>query len=119
MHSNSNDKVITVLSYLSYQHLHTERAYELQVSDLTKSLANLEAEIRRLEEEKHNGLQDLAAVRDLCTRLEGSKDQLQRQLTAKSLDYEKVGVLGPWDAWLTFHSLYIAMEWVCLFNIWA
>ena len=70
--------------------MNTERAYEHQVSDLTTSLASLEGEIRRLEKERHANLQDMAAVRDLCTRLEASKDQLQRQLTAKCLDYEKV-----------------------------
>ena len=73
--------------------MNTQRAYEHQVSDLTKSLASLEGEIRRMEEERHGNLQDMAAVRDLCTRLEASKDQLQRQLTAKLLDYEKVSVL--------------------------
>ena len=72
------------------QHLNTERAYEHQVSDLTKSLASVEGEVRRLENERHNLLQDVTAVRELCNRLEAGKDQLARQLTATSLDCEKV-----------------------------
>ena len=72
------------------QHLNTERAYEHQVSDLTKSLASVEAEVRRLENERHNLLHDVTAVRELCNRLEAGKEQLARQLTATSLDCEKV-----------------------------
>ncbi len=73
-----------------FQHLHSQHAYEVQVSNLTKSVANLEESLRREEDEKHNILQDLAAVRDLCTKLEITKDALQRQHTAKTLDHEKV-----------------------------
>lgn len=73
--------------------MNTERSYEIQVSDLTKTLATLESDIRVVEEEKHNLLKDLAAVRDLCGRLEGAKEDFQRQLTAKSMDYEKVCVI--------------------------
>ena len=63
------------------------------MSDLTKSLATLESDLRVSQEEKHGVLQDLAAVRDLCGRLEGTKDEIQRQLAARTLDYDKVSHL--------------------------
>ena len=73
------------------QHVNTQHAYEMQVSSFTQSIANLEENLRCVEEEKHQLLQDLSAVRDLCAKLEATKDSLQRQLTSKSLDHEKVG----------------------------
>ena len=64
--------------------------YELQVSNMTKSIANLEESNRDAENERYSLMQDLAAVRDLCSKLEMDKETLQRQLTAKVLDLEKV-----------------------------
>ena len=75
------------------QRLHTEKSYDMQVSQLTRSVATLEENLHLAEDEKHGLLQDLAAIRDLCARLESTKDALQRQLTAKSLDHEKVHVV--------------------------
>ena len=76
--------------YFLFQHMHTEQAYEAQVSGLTRSVANLEDTLRSVEADKHSILQDLQAVRDLCARLEATKDNLQRQLTNKVLDHDKV-----------------------------
>ena len=67
-----------------------QHEYERQVSQLTMSIAAQEEAVRRGEEDKHSILQDLSAVRDLCTKLEATKDSLQRQLTARTLDQEKV-----------------------------
>lgn len=75
------------------EHVAAERAYEIQLSNMAKSVASLEEAVRHLEEEKHRLLLDLSAVRDLCARLESTKDNLQRQLMAKSLDYEKLQTL--------------------------
>jgi hypothetical protein len=52
----------------------------------------LEEALREAEDERQNLLQDLAAVRDLCSKLEADKESLQRQLTAKSLDMEQVRI---------------------------
>ena len=71
--------------------MHAQHAYEVQVSNLTKSVATLEDALRAAESEKDHLLQDLAAVRDLCTKLEITKDSLNRSLTNKTLDHEKVG----------------------------
>lgn len=72
------------------QHLEREQAYEVQVSQLTRSVAALEEALRTIEMEKDSLLGDLTAVRDLCTKLEVTKDNLQRQLTVKTLDHDKV-----------------------------
>lgn len=64
----------------------------MQVSSLTKSIAHLEENLRLAEDDKHNLITDLSAVRDLCAKIEATKDSLQRQLTAKTLDHEKVPI---------------------------
>jgi len=60
------------------------------MSNSQRTIANLEELLRNVEEEKHNMMLDLSAAHDLCSRLESSKDSLQRQLVSKSLDQEKV-----------------------------
>jgi len=60
------------------------------MSNSQRTIASLEELLRNVEEEKHNMMLDLSAARDLCSRLESSKDSLQRQLVSKSLDQEKV-----------------------------
>ena len=72
------------------QHLSAQQSYEMQVSNLTRSVATLEEGLRQTEEDKQNLLADLTAVREMCSRLEGTKESLQRQLTAASLDKEQV-----------------------------
>ncbi|KAK3100318.1 hypothetical protein FSP39_018085 [Pinctada imbricata] len=72
------------------EHLNAEQAYEMQVSNLTRSVANLEENLRQMEEDKHNLLEDLTAVRELCAKLEATKDSLQRQLTSSALDKEQL-----------------------------
>ncbi|XP_064637968.1 testis-specific gene 10 protein-like isoform X2 [Lineus longissimus] len=70
--------------------IHSQQAYEIQVSNLTRSVAALEENLREADDERQNLLQDLAAVRDLCSKLECDKESYQRQLTAKSLDLEQL-----------------------------
>jgi centrosomal protein CEP135 len=62
----------------------------VQVSSLTNRIAHLEDDLKQLEDEKHALLQDISAIRDLCAKLEASKDNLQRQLTNKALDHDKL-----------------------------
>ncbi|WAQ97982.1 CP135-like protein [Mya arenaria] len=72
------------------EHLNAEQAYELQVSNLTRCLANLEDNLRQTDDDKNTLLSDLTAVRELCSRLEGTKESLQRQLTALTIDKESL-----------------------------
>lgn len=67
----------------------------MQVSTLTRSLQTMEEGMRQLQEEKEALIQDLTAVRDLCTKLDSSKESLSRQLTSKAIDCEQVCALLP------------------------
>ena len=60
------------------------------MNSMTKTVATLEDSVRGGDNDKHTLMQDLSAVRDLCTQLEATKDSLQRQLTGATLDREKV-----------------------------
>lgn len=78
------------------------RAYEIQLSNMAKSVATLEEALRHLEEEKRSLSVDVSALRDLCRQLESNKETLQRQLMTKSLDQEKVS--QEIFYWLKFYS---------------
>jgi centrosomal protein CEP135 len=75
------------------EHLSAERTFEVQLSNANRSAAGMEDLLRNVEQEKHNLMLDLAAARDLCSRLESAKDGLQRQLVSKALDQEKLQAL--------------------------
>ncbi|XP_010572827.1 PREDICTED: centrosomal protein of 135 kDa [Haliaeetus leucocephalus] len=71
-------------------HIVAHQAYESQISSITKNMSKLEEDIKRENQDKSSVLADLASVRELCVKLESSKDLLSRQLTSKSMDYERV-----------------------------
>jgi len=80
------------------------------MSNSQRTIASLEELLRNVEEEKHGLMLDLSAARDLCSRLESSKDGLQRQLVSKTLDQEKVfSSLLIWQYNLTFLK---TVEWM-------
>lgn len=53
-------------------------------------MSRLEEEQHKAQEEKTSLLSDLASVRELCVKLDSSKELTARQLTAKSMDVERV-----------------------------
>lgn len=59
---------------------------------MAKNMARLEDNLKHEQEEKSTMAVDMSSVRELCAKLESSKEQLSRQLTTKSLDFEKVGI---------------------------
>ena len=61
------------------------------MSNLTRSVANLEENLRVTEEDKQSLLGDVSSARELCSRLEASKESVNRQLAAAELDKEQVG----------------------------
>lgn len=75
------------------QHMNAHQAYEAQVSSMTKTMSKLEEQLRLELDEKALILSDFASVRELCVKLDSSKEQLSRQLTAKSMECERVSVL--------------------------
>ncbi|XP_060546830.1 centrosomal protein of 135 kDa isoform X3 [Pantherophis guttatus] len=72
------------------EHIIAHQTYESQISSMAKNMAKLEEILRREKEEKSSINHDVSAVRDLCVKLESSKDLLSRQLTSKSLEFERI-----------------------------
>lgn len=100
--------------------MNAEQAYELQVSNLTRSVGNLEEAMRQTEEDKQNLLEDLTAVRELCAKLEATKESIQRQFTSTSLDKEQVRVLwielSPLNI-ITLDLCWIYIYIICIMNL--
>ncbi|XP_032916518.1 centrosomal protein of 135 kDa isoform X2 [Catharus ustulatus] len=71
-------------------HIVAHQVYESQISSITKNMSRLEEDLKRENQDKACVLADLTSVRELCVKLEAGKDHLARQLTSKSMDYERV-----------------------------
>lgn len=68
------------------------QAYEAQASSLMRSASRLEEELQSARAEKASVQADLASVRELCVKLDSSKELTTRQLAAKSMELERVSV---------------------------
>ncbi|NXC82900.1 CP135 protein, partial [Cercotrichas coryphoeus] len=71
-------------------HIVAHQVYESQISSITKNMSRLEEDLKRENQDKACVLADLTSVRELCVKLEAGKDLVARQLTSKSMDYERV-----------------------------
>ncbi|NWS12848.1 CP135 protein, partial [Pachyramphus minor] len=71
-------------------HIIAHQVYESQISSITKNMSKLEEDLKRENHDKAAVLADLTSVRELCVKLESGKELLSRQLTSKSMDYERV-----------------------------
>lgn len=60
-------------------------------------MSRLEEDLKRENQDKATVLADLTSVRELCVKLEASKELLARQLTAKSMDCERVSSQSKFD----------------------
>uniref|UniRef100_A0A8C7PKH8 Centrosomal protein of 135 kDa n=1 Tax=Oncorhynchus mykiss TaxID=8022 RepID=A0A8C7PKH8_ONCMY len=72
------------------EHMNALQAYEAQVSSLARGMSRLEEELQAARGEKTVLLSDLASVRELCVKLDSSKELSTRQLTSKSMELERV-----------------------------
>ncbi|KAM9331146.1 centrosomal protein of 135 kDa [Gastrophryne carolinensis] len=72
------------------EHMNAHQAYEVQISSMAKAMSKLEDQLRLEQDEKALILSDLASVRELCVKLDSSKDQYSRQLTARNMECERV-----------------------------
>ncbi|NWW78916.1 CP135 protein, partial [Climacteris rufus] len=71
-------------------HIVAHQVYESQISSITKNVSRLEEDLKRENQDKAAVLADLTSVKELCVKLEASKELVSRQLTSKSMDYERV-----------------------------
>lgn len=81
-----------ILGFSFLQHMNAHQAYEAQISSMAKALSKLEEQRRHDQDEKALILSDLASVRELCVKLDSSKEQFSRQLTSRNMEYERVSV---------------------------
>ncbi|KAM7443892.1 hypothetical protein ABFA07_007461 [Porites harrisoni] len=72
------------------QYSASHQAYEIQVTSLTRSLAQMEEQLRLANEDRESMMQDLTAVRELCMKLDQTRESLSRQLAAKALDHDQL-----------------------------
>ncbi|XP_041704703.1 centrosomal protein of 135 kDa isoform X2 [Coregonus clupeaformis] len=72
------------------EHMNALQAYEAKVSSLARGMSRLEEELQAARGEKTVLLSDLASVRELCVKLDSSKELSTRQLTSKSMELERV-----------------------------
>ncbi|MEE6461966.1 hypothetical protein FKM82_001457 [Ascaphus truei] len=72
------------------EHMNAHQAYESQISSMVKTMSKLEEQLRHEQNEKTSILSDLSSVRELCVKLDSSKEHFSRQLTTKNMEHERV-----------------------------
>ncbi|KAM8939873.1 centrosomal protein of 135 kDa [Pelodytes ibericus] len=72
------------------EHINAHQAYESQISSMAKNMSKLEEQFRHEQNEKTSILTDLSSVRELCVKLDSSKEHFSRQLTVKNMEHERI-----------------------------
>ena len=72
------------------QHINNEEKYENQINNLIKSVNELQNQVNCTNTEKETVIGDLYAVRELCVRLDQTREELTKKLAEKTTQHEKV-----------------------------
>ena len=72
------------------QHITNEEKYETQINNLIKSVNELQNQVNCTTTEKETVIGDLYAVRELCVRLDQTREELTKKLAEKTTQHEKV-----------------------------
>ena len=97
------------------------------MSSLVRGMSRLEEDLHKAQEEKASVLADLASVRELCVKLDSGKEFTARQLTAKSMDLERVRMFWTYfntnlicfgRKLVAFHCAYLLFlqQWLSIFS---
>ncbi|CAF3356594.1 unnamed protein product [Rotaria sp. Silwood1] len=72
------------------QHVSVGKEYEMQLSNMSRSLQRSEELIKKLQTDRQNLSNDFSNVRDFNSTIENKKEQLIRELTARDLENEQL-----------------------------
>ena len=70
--------------------MQAQQSYESQITSLRSTIASLETDLERIKTDRMSLQEDLHSARDMNTKLDGCKEQVARQLAAKSLENDQV-----------------------------
>ena len=75
------------------QHISNEEKYENQINNFVKSVNQLQNQVNGITTEKDSVIGDLYAVRELCVRLDQTREELTKKLAEKTAQHDQVCVV--------------------------
>ncbi|CAF4362557.1 unnamed protein product, partial [Adineta steineri] len=72
------------------QHISVNHEYEIQLSNMNRSIQRNEEIIKRLQIEKQNYATEISNVRDLNSTVENKKEHIIRELTGREIENEQL-----------------------------
>lgn len=81
---------VTCFSFSRSQHVSLSQEYELQLSNMNRSVQRNEEIIKKLQADKQSYSNELSNLRDLNSTIENKKDQIIRQLTSREIENEQL-----------------------------
>ncbi|UJR35224.1 hypothetical protein I4U23_027990 [Adineta vaga] len=73
-----------------HRHASVAQDYEIQLSNMNRSLQRNEEMVKKLQSDKQNLLNDFNSIRDQNCSIENKKEQILRQLTSTELDNDRL-----------------------------
>ena len=78
------------LHLLLFQHTSVGQEYEIQLSNMNRSLQRNEEIIKKLQLDKQSYANEIGNIRDLNSTVETKKEQIVRQLTSREIENEQL-----------------------------